>query len=102
MLKSLSGIEVHKNIETIKENMNEMLNTMRTLIILIIAVAATLGVVIIYNLGVLSFTEKRYQFATLKVLGFNNKSIKKIYIKQNNWITIVAMILRSTTWILFN
>ncbi len=90
-IKDLEGIESAKHISVIKAGMNDMLNTTKTLIILIITVAALLGVVIIYNLGVLSFTEKGYQFATLKVLGFKDKEIKKIYIKQNNWITIISM-----------
>lgn len=54
---------------------------------------AVLGAVIIYNLGILSFTEKQYQFATLKVLGFKNKKIRRIYVKQNNWITIASIII---------
>lgn len=45
---------------------------------------AVLGAVIIYNLGILSFTEKQYQFATLKALGFKNKKIRRIYVKQSN------------------
>ena len=48
------------------------------MISLIIFIAIILGSVIIYNLGILSYTEKQYQFATLKVLGFNDKKIKKI------------------------
>ena len=63
------------------------------MIVILILVSAILGFVIIYNLGILSFSEKQYQFATLKVLGFKDKQIKKIFIKQNIWITIVAIIL---------
>ena len=44
-------------------------------------------------MGVLSYTEKQYQFATLKVLGFKNKQIRKIFIKQNNIIAIISIIL---------
>ena len=55
--------------------------------------SAILGFVIIYNLGILSFSEKQYQFATLKVLGFKDKQIKKIFVKQNVWITIIALII---------
>jgi putative ABC transport system permease protein len=73
--------------------MNGMLETMRTMIVLIIVIASVLGIVIIYNLGILSYTEKQYQFATLKVLGFKNKQIKKIFIKQNNIIAIISIIL---------
>lgn len=46
---------------------------MREMIIIIILFAIILGVVIIYNMSILSFTEKEYQFATLKVLGFDSK-----------------------------
>ena len=37
--------------------------------------------------------EKQYQFATLKVLGFKDKNIKKIFIKQNLWLTILGIII---------
>ena len=70
-----------------------MLDTMKMMLVLLIVLAAVLGGVIIYNLGILSFTEKQYQFATLKVLGFKDKQIKKIYIKQNNWIAIISIII---------
>ena len=73
--------------------MNEMLSMMKTMLVLIIAIAIILGVVIIYNLGILSYTEKQYQFATLKVLGFKDRQIKKIFIKQNNWIAIISIII---------
>ena len=56
-------------------------------------IAILLGSLIIYNLGILSYIEKQYQFATLKVLGFKNKQIKKIFIKQNNWIAIISIII---------
>lgn len=91
--KEIEGIEIVQDKKLLEEGMNNMINTMKTMIVLLIVVAAILGGVIIYNLGILSFTEKQYQFATLKVLGFKNKQIKKIYIKQNNWITIISIIL---------
>ena len=91
--KTIEGVEIIQNIDSIKAGMLDMLNTMKSMIILIIIVAAILGSVIIYNLGILSFTEKQYQFATLKVLGFSDKKIKQIYIKQNNWIAIISIII---------
>ena len=42
---------------------------------------------------VLSYTEKEYQFATLKVLGFRDRQIRKIFIKQNNIIAVISIIL---------
>jgi ABC-type antimicrobial peptide transport system permease subunit len=73
--------------------MTGMLSMMKTMLVMIIGIAILLGSVIIYNLGILSYTEKEYQFATLKVLGFKDKQIENIFIKQNNWIAIVSIII---------
>lgn len=92
-IEKIDGIEIIQGIQKIKEGMESMLETTKTMVIILIVVSAILGFVIIYNLGVLSFSEKQYQFATLKVLGFKNKQIKKIFVKQNIWITIVGIII---------
>ena len=92
-VKEIDGAEVIQDIGVLKEGMNNMLSTMKTMIILIIGIAIVLGVVIIYNLGILSYNEKQYQFATLKVLGFRDRQIKKIFIKQNNWIAFISALL---------
>ena len=44
-------------------------------------------------MGILSYSEKQYQFSTLKVLGFKDKKIRKIFIEQNIWITIISIII---------
>ena len=70
-----------------------MMSMVTDLIVLIVFLALVLGAVIIYNMGVLSYGEKEYQFATLKVLGFEGKKIKKIFIKQNIWVSVISAIL---------
>jgi len=92
-IKEITNVDVISNIDKLKEGMNGMLETMRTMIVLIIFIAVILGIVIIYNLGILSYTEKQYQFATLKVLGFKDKKIEKIFIKQNNIVAVISIIL---------
>ena len=96
---NLKNVREIKNIESIqdkndlKDGMNNMLSMMKTMLILIIGIAIVLGSIIIYNLGILSYSEKEYQFATLKVLGFSDKKIKKIFIRQNNIIAIISIII---------
>ena len=92
-VKEIKNIETIQDIEGLKEGMTSMLSMMKTMLVLIIGVAVLLGAIIVYNLGILSYTEKQYQFATLKVLGFKNKKIKNIFIKQNNWIAIISIII---------
>ena len=91
--KTIDGVDTIQSLTTLKQGMESMLETVQKMIVLLIVVSAILGFVIIYNLGILSFTEKQYQFATLKVLGFKDKQIKNIFIKQNLWLTIVGIIL---------
>lgn len=91
--KDIAGVTVISNIDKLKDGMDGMLETMKTMLVLIIVIAIILGSVIIYNLGILSYTEKQYQFATLKVLGFKDKQIQKIFIRQNNIVSVISIIL---------
>ena len=92
-VKEIKNVETIQDIDNLKEGMEGMLSMMKTMLVLIIGIAVLLGFIIIYNLGILSYTEKQYQFATLKVLGFDDKQIRNIFIKQNNWIAVISIIL---------
>ena len=92
-IKEIPGVNTIQTIQNLTDGMNSMLGMMYSLIALLIVISIILACVIIYNLGILSFGEKEYQFATLKVLGFKYKAIKDIFIKQNIWIGIVSIII---------
>ena len=92
-VKTISNVDVIQNIDELKESIGNMLSMMKQMIVIIIVFAVILGVIIIYNMSILSFSEKEYQFATLKVLGFSDKKIKKIFCKQNSIICIVSIII---------
>lgn len=89
--KKLEGASKVSSIGSIRKGMEDMMATMRSVMVLLIVFAILLGSVILYNLGVLSFTEKQVQFATLKVLGFKDRQIEEIFVKQNIWIMLVAI-----------
>ena len=92
-IKEIEGIELIQNIDALKTSMESMLSMMKEMIMIIILFAILLGAIIIYNMGILSYSEKQYQFSTLKVLGFKDKKIRKIFIEQNIWITIISIII---------
>ena len=92
-VNKLSGVDTIQSIQGLRKSMESTLETTKTMVVLLIIVSAILSSVIIYNLGTLSFSEKQYQFATLKVLGFKNKHIKNIFIKQNIWLTVAGILL---------
>lgn len=75
----------------LKLGLDTMLNASVMLSGLFLIMAVLLGGVILYNLGTLSYMERYRDMATLKVLGFNNKRIRKLMIQQNLWLTVVGI-----------
>ena len=57
-IKEIAGVNTIQTKKNLEDGMNSMLNMMYSLIFVLIAVSIILAVVIIYNLGILSFTEK--------------------------------------------
>lgn len=92
-IKDIKNVSLLQDINELKNSLESMLSMMKSMIMLIIVFAVGLGAIIIYNMGILSYSEKQYQFATLKVLGFSDKKIKKIFVQQNNWITVLSIII---------
>ena len=92
-IKDIKNVSLVQDINELKNGLESMLSMMKSMIMLIIVFAIGLGAIIIYNMGILSYSEKQYQFATLKVLGFSDKKIKKIFVQQNNWITVLSIII---------
>lgn len=92
-IKDIKNVSLVQDINELKNSLESMLSMMKSMIMLIIVFAVGLGAIIIYNMGILSYSEKQYQFATLKVLGFSDKKIKKIFVEQNSWITILSIII---------
>lgn len=92
-VEHLDGASIIQSKQALSIGVEKMMETMNEMILMLIVLSIILAIVIIYNLGILSLSEKQYQFSTLKVLGFKNKQIQKIYIKQNLWITVVSIII---------
>jgi len=98
----IDGVSNIQSIDSIKDSFEQMTSTMITVIGMLAVIAALLGAVIIWNMGILSFSEKDYQFATLKVLGFSDQKIARIFILQNIWIAIAAIIIGTPLGYLLN
>ena len=74
-------------------SMDEMKKMMYMMMAIFISAAIILGVVVLYNQGILSYVEKIREMATLKVLGFTTGKIRLILQIQNIWITIAGIII---------
>ncbi len=82
-----------QNKSDLKSGLDTMLDASVMLCSLFLFMAILLGSVILYNLGTLSYMERYRDMATLKVLGFNNKRLKKLMIQQNLWLTFIGVII---------
>lgn len=97
----LSSDEIEKNdLIAGKQDKTRLMETydsfteiMDTMVFVLVIAAAVLGVVVLYNLGVMSYIERRGELATLKVLGFRDRKIGTLLITQNLWLTVIGVIL---------
>ena len=55
--------------------------------------ALGLAFIICYNMGLMSFTERTRDYATLKVLGYHQKEIRGLMMRENNMTAIVGVLL---------
>ncbi len=83
-----------------KQNKVQLMNTFNSfvsimdgMVIILVIAAAVLGIVVLYNLGIMSYVERSRELATLKVLGFRNKQIGRLLISQNLWLTVIGVII---------
>ena len=75
------------------DTFNSFVQIMDSMVIILVVAAVILGIVVLYNLGVMSYVERSRELATLKVLGFRNRTIGKLLISQNIWLTVIGVII---------
>ena len=80
------------SIEQLKIDLDKNMEMMNLMVGILIVAAVLLGIIVLYNMGVLSFLEKTREVATLKVLGFSSGRIRRILRQQNNWITMIGIV----------
>lgn len=91
-VKDSDEISAVISIEQLKTDLDETMEMMNIMVAILILAAVVLGVIVLYNMGVLSFMEKTREIATLKVLGFSSSRIRKILGQQNAWITMMGIV----------
>ena len=91
--KNYSAIKSSTSMNDMISSWDELTESMWLLIYILIFFASILAVVVLYNLGLLSFTEIEREIATLKVLGFKTGALRKLLLTQNLWFTVIGFIL---------
>ena len=78
--------------QSIMDSFDVFMDLMNKMIWLLVIAAVILGIVVLYNLGVMSYTERYREMATLKVVGFRDSKIGRLLISQNLWLTVLGIL----------
>lgn len=91
--RNYTGVNSITTREDIRKGWDTMTEALNIMVSVLTAFAVVLAVVVLYNLGLLSFTEIQRELATLKVLGFNSKSLRRLLLTQNLWFSTIGFLL---------
>lgn len=78
--------------EEFRKTMSIMDSTKLAFTILSFA-ALALAFIICYNMGLMNFTERTRDYATLKVLGYHQKEIRLLMMRENNYTTLLGLVI---------
>ena len=88
-----AAIKSVQSKQMIMDSFEVFLSMMDMMIYLLVGGALLLGIVVLYNLGAMSYTERYREMATLKVVGFRDKKIGRLLSGQNLARSVVGRVL---------
>ena len=91
--KTYDGFKATTTHDDVEKEWDTMTQTMWLFIYILGFFACVLAVIVLYNLGLLSFTEIEREIATLKVLGFKSSYLRRLLLTQNLIFTTIGFIL---------
>ena len=91
--ENFDSIKSASSIDEMKESWDSITQSVMMMVYVVTFVAVSLAILVLYNLGILSFTEMEREIATLKVLGFRTNVLRKLLLTQNIIFTATGFIL---------
>lgn len=91
-LKVMDEVTDIDYIEAQREEAFLYLNSISQVFSILTFIALALAFVICYNMGLINFTERTREYATLKVLGYHQKEIRRLILNENLLITVLAIV----------
>ena len=87
------GIASIQLTQDLTKGWDDLTQSMMKMVYILIVAAAVLAIVVLYNLGILSFTEMERELATLKVVGLKSRKLRNLLLTQNLWLSAIGFIL---------
>ena len=90
---NFTGVKTVFSMDSLTDSWDDMMESSMSVIYILALFASILSVIVLYNLGLLSFTEIKSELATLKVLGFSSSKLRKLLLTQNLWFTTIGFVI---------
>ena len=74
------------------DEMLEMLDALQSVFAMLTGIALALAFVICDNMGLMNFVERTREYATLKVLGYHQKEIRRLILRENTIISLLGVL----------
>lgn len=88
--REMPGVTGSLTLEEQEANAQSLVDSLDSVFTLIKTFAIILAVVVLYNLGALSFTERVRDYATLRVLGFHHGELRSLASRENITTTLIG------------
>ncbi|MDD3335005.1 MAG: FtsX-like permease family protein [Eubacteriales bacterium] len=93
LLNAMDEVEQIDTIEAQSEDALISFNTVSSVFGVLMILALAMAFVICYNMGLINFAERTREYATLKVLGYHQREIRGLILKENALIAVIALVL---------
>lgn len=104
LMKNPSALTIHKleeadEVTALKypteqhAHMMTILDSLSTVFSIMSGAALGLAFIICYNMGLMNFTERTRDYATLKVLGYHQREIRRLMLRENDLTAILGVLL---------
>ncbi|MGL5354504.1 MAG: ABC transporter permease, partial [Clostridium sp.] len=90
-IESYDFIKHYEMKDTITDAIVNKISVLSLVVYMLILLGGILALVVLYNLGIMSFYEQIRSLATLMVLGFYTKEIKKLQLTENIIFTVIGI-----------
>jgi putative ABC transport system permease protein len=90
-LKSDPRISLIETKDEMRSNMLIVLEALQSFQVILIVFSGVLAFAVMMVLGRMNYYERIRELATLKVLGFHRKEMKRLVLRENIWITIFGL-----------
>jgi putative ABC transport system permease protein len=91
-IKSISCVNSIGFKNNIQIDYDKSINSINTVVLVLIVSAGVLAFVVIYNLTNINITERRRELATIKLLGFYNNELASYIYRENMILTLIGAI----------